>query len=197
MDADDVAALGEELDALESKLDGGQAVVGRFSDELTELEGRMRGASREVSGLSRRLGSSLRRAFDGVAFDGRSPSEALGGLARSVLDQAYGRAVAPVQGALGGALGRLMPFAQGGVVSQPTAFPMRGGTGLMGEAGPEAILPLRRGSDGRLGVETSGGGGTVNVTMNVATPDVASFRRSRSQIAAEMGRALTRGARNR
>lgn len=48
--------------------------------------------------------------------------------------------------------GNVVPFANGGVVSGPTMFPMRNGTGLMGEAGPEAIMPLRRGRDGRLGV---------------------------------------------
>jgi phage-related minor tail protein len=69
--------------------------------------------------------------------------------------------------------------------------------GLMGEAGPEAIMPLRRGPDGRLGVQAAGGGRPVNVTVNVQTPDVEGFRRSRSQIAAEMSRALSRGARNR
>lgn len=47
----------------------------------------------------------------------------------------------------------------GSIVSQPTLFPFAKGVGLMGEAGPEAILPLRRGPGGRLGVETSGGGG--------------------------------------
>jgi len=70
--------------------------------------------------------------------------------------------------AKGGAFsgGHVMPFASGGVISSPTMFPMRGGMGLMGEAGPEAIMPLRRGPDGRLGVE--GGGSTTNVTYNVA-----------------------------
>ena len=53
--------------------------------------------------------------------------------------------------------GRVMPFARGGVVTAPTQFPMRGGTGLMGEAGPEAILPLSRGADGSLGVRSQGG----------------------------------------
>ena len=47
--------------------------------------------------------------------------------------------------------GRVAAFARGGVVDGPTHFPMRGGVGLMGEAGPEAIVPLARGSDGRLG----------------------------------------------
>ena len=46
--------------------------------------------------------------------------------------------------------------------------------GLMGEAGPEAIMPLARGADGKLGVR-GGGGGAVNITMNISTPDVAGF----------------------
>ena len=61
--------------------------------------------------------------------------------------------------------GNVMPFAAGGVVNSPTLFRFAGGAGLMGEAGPEAIMPLRRGSDGRLGVQ--GGGVTVPVTVNV------------------------------
>lgn len=52
--------------------------------------------------------------------------------------------------------GNVIPFAAGGIVGSPTMFPMsRGRTGLMGEAGPEAIMPLRRGPGGRLGVETA------------------------------------------
>ena len=60
--------------------------------------------------------------------------------------------------------GNVVPFASGGVVTQPTLFPMATGTGLMGEAGPEAIMPLSRGKDGKLGV--SGGGTVVNIQNN-------------------------------
>lgn len=73
--------------------------------------------------------------------------------------------------AKGGAFagGREIRFARGGVVARPTNFPMAGGDiGLMGEAGPEAILPLQRGPGGKLGVAAHGGGGTViNQSVNV------------------------------
>lgn len=59
------------------------------------------------------------------------------------------------------AMGGARMFAQGGIVSSPTAFTFGGGNlGVMGEAGPEAIMPLKRGPDGRLGVA---GGGNVQV----------------------------------
>ncbi|MEO0831533.1 MAG: phage tail tape measure protein, partial [Pseudomonadota bacterium] len=94
--------------------------------------------------------------------------------------------------------GRVVPFARGGVVTGPVTFPMRGGTGLMGEAGPEAIMPLTRGADGSLGVRAAGGGGRpVQVVMNITSPDAESFRRSKTQVAAQMQRALGRGQRNR
>lgn len=59
--------------------------------------------------------------------------------------------------------GRVTAFANGGVVNTPTVFPMANGAGLMGEAGPEAVMPLRRLPGGRLGVESTGRGGGSNV----------------------------------
>ena len=174
---------------------------------------------REVGVLSNGISGGLRRAFDGLVFDGAKLSDALKLVAKSMVDTVYGIAMKPVQNALGGALaggingllgglmpfanggsfsqGRVMPFAKGGVVSQATPFAMRGGQGLMGEAGPEAIMPLARGADGRLGVQTSGGGRAVTVVMNITTPDVQGFQRSQAQIAAQAQRMLSRGQRNR
>jgi phage-related minor tail protein len=71
---------------------------------------------------------------------------------------------------------------------------MRGGLGLAGEAGPEAILPLSRGTDGSLGVRAQGGS-TVAVTFNVSTPDAASFRRAEADVSAMLARAVARGRR--
>lgn len=63
--------------------------------------------------------------------------------------------------------GEVQKYAYGGIVNKPTLFPMANGMGLMGEAGAEAIMPLKRGKDGRLGVTAQGGGSTVvNVSVN-------------------------------
>ena len=142
-------------------------------------------------------------------------SDALGLVGQSMINAAYNAAVKPVTDHFGSLLGglvnsimpfekggafsqgRVTPFATGGIVNGPVQFPMRGGMGLMGEAGPEAIMPLTRGPDGKLGVQAAGGGRAVNVVMNIQTPDVAGFQRSQSQIAAQMGRVLARGQRNR
>ncbi|MDP5305650.1 phage tail tape measure protein [Paracoccus sp. 2205BS29-5] len=193
-------------------------MTAEFEAELARLRQSMMFTTREVGALSSGLESGLRRSFDGLIFDGMKLSDALKGIGRSIADTVYAIAMKPVESALAGSLaqgvtgmlagalpfakggafvqGRVMPFAKGGVVAEPTHFPMRGATGLMGEAGPEAIMPLRRGADGRLGVAAAGGGRAVNVTVNVTTPDVAGFQRSQAQIAAQLGRALARGDRN-
>jgi phage-related minor tail protein len=67
--------------------------------------------------------------------------------------------------------------------------------GLAGEAGPEAIMPLSRTADGRLGVAASGAAGPANVTIHIATPDADSFRRSESYITGQIARAVGRGQR--
>lgn len=97
--------------------------------------------------------------------------------------------------AVAAASGAVKPFASGGVIGTPTYFPlMQGGVGLAGEAGPEAIMPLRRGPDGRLGV-AGAGGGVSSITVQIATPDPGSFRRSESYITGQIARAVARGQR--
>ncbi len=213
-----VEELQDQIAALEATLSGTTGMVGAFEGELSRMRETMVFTGREVNALSSGIGGGLRRAFDGLVFDGAKLSDALRSVAKSLADTVYGIAMKPVQNALGGAIasglgglldgitpfekggsfsqGRVMPFAKGGVVSQATPFAMRGGQGLMGEAGPEAIMPLARGADGRLGVQGSGGG-SVTVVMNITTPDVQGFQRSQSQIAAQAQRMLSRGQRNR
>jgi phage-related minor tail protein len=214
----DLNRLEAQFLGLESTLAGLEGVTGAFRRELDGAGGSLRETGRQASAMSQTVSASIRRAFDGVVFDGRGFGESLRGLGRAITGSVLDQALAPVQGAFGAAVGggisgllgaqaaaadgalasgRVQAFARGGVVDGPVTFPMRGGAGLMGEAGPEAILPLARGADGRLGVR-SGGGRTasVHVTMNVTTPDAESFQRSRSQIAADLGRAIQRGGRN-
>jgi phage-related minor tail protein len=209
----DMARLEAQFAGLEGTVGGLEGATAAFRRELEGVQGGMKEAGREASGMSRSVTSSLRRAFEGVVFDGRRLSEALASVGEGISGAVLNQALAPVQSAvgkgvqslIGGMLpfakgaafsgGRVAAFARGGIVDGPTQFPMRGAVGLMGEAGPEAIMPLARGADGKLGIRGSGGG-SVHVTMNISTPDVAGFRRSESQIAAEMSRALQRGRRN-
>ena len=215
----EISELQDQILALEATLGGTTGMVSAFDGELSRMRESLVFTGREVGVLSNGIGGGLRRAFDGLVFDGAKLSDALKLVATSMIDTVYGIAIKPVQNALGGAIanglqgllgglmpfangasfsqGRVMPFAKGGVVSQATAFPMRGGTGLMGEAGPEAIMPLARGADGRLGVQAGGAARSVTVVMNIQTPDVAGFSRSQSQIAAQAQRMLARGQRNR
>jgi lambda family phage tail tape measure protein len=96
----------------------------------------------------------------------------LADLAKIMVQKAMAGMVGSLMGGLfanGGAFqGGTQFFADGGVVSQPTAFGMSGGrTGVMGEAGAEAIMPLARGANGKLGVVNSGGGGGGNVVNHI------------------------------
>jgi phage-related minor tail protein len=93
------------------------------------------------------------------------------------------------------ALGAIKPFASGGVIGAPTYFPLSsGGLGLAGEAGPEAIVPLTRDANGRLGVAMSGGA-PASITVNITTPDLDGFRRSQAYLTGQIARAVARGQR--
>ncbi|WP_299982718.1 phage tail tape measure protein [uncultured Ruegeria sp.] len=211
--------LQERGEALGDALGDAATMASAFDGQMRRIKAAFEETGKDVATLERGMSGGLRKAFDGVVLDGMNLSGALDVLKNSMIRTAYSAAIKPVTDHFGGMLangvgglvqgilpfadggsfsqGRVMPFANGGVVSGPTMFPMRGGTGLMGEAGPEAIMPLARGADGKLGVRTQGGERAVNVVMNISTPDVQGFRRSQGQIAAQMSRALGRGNRNR
>jgi phage-related minor tail protein len=217
-DEGDFGRLEAQFAGLEGSLTGLENVTAAFRRELDGVGGSLKDAGREATGMSRSVTTSLSRAFDGLVFDGKRLSEVFSGIGRSLSNAVLNQALAPVQSSVGTAVGgglqallgglspfakgaafssgRVAAFARGGVVDGPTQFPMRGGVGLMGEAGPEAIMPLARGADGKLGVRGGSGGGAVHVTMNISTPDAAGFQRSQSQIAADMNRAIQRGRRN-
>ncbi|MCA0044705.1 phage tail tape measure protein [Celeribacter litoreus] len=210
--------LEDKVAQMESSISGAEAMASMFNQEMTRLQATVAETRREVSALEGGISRGLKRAIDGLVFDGDTLAAALEGLGESMLNAAYNAALNPVTSHVGSVMGaglegviqslmpfekggaftqgRVTPFANGGVVTNPTYFPMRGGTGLMGEAGAEAIMPLARGADGKLGVRSAGGARSVSVTMNVSTPDVKGFQRSQSQLAAQLNRALSLGARN-
>ena len=125
---------------------------------------------------------------------GKSLASVMGGLLRQAASMFINfglRSILPF--AKGGVLqgGQVKPFAYGGVVNRPTLFPMANGMGLAGEAGPEAIMPLRRGRGGRLGVEASGGGATtVNVSVDASGSSVQGDSAQASQLGKAIGAAV-------
>lgn len=215
---DEIEALDTQTDGLRQTLDATSVMVTSFDSELRRMRESLAATGKDVATVEKGFSRGLRKAFDDLVFDGASLSDALDSLAKSMMNTTFNAAMRPITNQVGGLLasgvgglmqgilpfadgapfsqGRVMPFASGGIVSSATPFGMRGGMGLMGEAGPEAIMPLARGTDGKLGVRGSGGGGPT-IVMNISTPDVQGFNRSQNQIAAQMSRALGRGNRNR
>ncbi|MCO6186685.1 phage tail tape measure protein [Rhizobium sp. L1K21] len=177
--------------------------TGELNDVLSDLEAR-----------SRSFGAALTGALKSAASDGKGLEDVLRGLALRVSEISLSAGLKPLENLLtssvssvasslpsllgfanGGVPGRVQPFAAGGVVSSPTFFPMGGDVGLMGEAGTEAVMPLKRGADGKLGVAMNSAGGGSQIVFNVQATDAASFRKSEAQISAMLARAVGRGQR--
>jgi phage-related minor tail protein len=181
------------------------------STMLDGLQLRTRDLQQSASGFARTMSQAFTTSING----GRDFDNVLKSLTLRLSDMALKMAFKPLERSLasgiqslfaslfgntgatvGAATGAIKPFAAGGVLGTPTYFPLAGGgLGLAGEAGPEAIMPLARGADGRLGVAASGGGAPANVTIHIATTDAESFRRSESYIAGQIARAVGRGQR--
>lgn len=174
----------------------------------------LRSELQHATGLGRQFSSALIGAFKGIAIQGKNLGDVLKGLALKLSDLVLKAAFRPLEQGLsnvfarlfsggfgfakGGALsqGTPVPFASGGVIRSPMMFPLAGGqVGIAGERGAEAIMPLARGPDGRLGVAAQTGAGTT-VNFNISTPDADSFRRSESQLAAMLARTVAAGQRN-
>lgn len=156
-----------------------------------------------------KVAASLTGAFAKAIVSGQSFEKTLQGVALNLSRIALNAAMQPVARGLSGLLGSLVsggpraeaavpvqPFAEGGIVARPTFFGAGGGLGLMGERGAEAVLPLSRGPDGRLGLATRSPEGRVsNIHVQITTADAESFRHSQVQIAGALARAVARGRR--
>lgn len=155
-----------------------QAQIEAMAREELALENKLQ-REEEIYNLGKsNVESLLMSVVDGTS----SIEDAFKGMLRNILLEVYqqyvangaadmaGNALVSLLSAKGNAFGAggVKMFAKGGVVGSPTLFGYGGNkTGMMGEAGPEAIMPLKRNSQGRLGVEVSGGGGSqVNVYHN-------------------------------
>lgn len=176
-----------------------------LSNALDRVDLRMRDAQRTASAFGR----SMSEAFSQSIIGGRGFEDVLKSLTLRLSDIALKAAFKPIEQGLVQGLGQLFssstqiaaaggaikPFAAGGVIGTPTYFPLReGGVGLAGEAGPEAIMPLSRGADGKLGVMAAGGARS-SITVNISTPDADSFRRSEIYLTGQIARAVARGQR--
>lgn len=169
------------------------------------LERSLAQAARHGQQFSRILATS----FTDVAIKGRSITDVFSSVAMGLSKMALQAAFKPLEQGFGQFISGLVsgaastaptplpvPFAKGGIIRSPMTFPLGGaGTGLAGERGAEAILPLARGPDGRLGVQ-AGGASAHNIVFQITTPDAESFRRSETQIAAMVARAAALGQRN-
>ena len=147
-EAFDLAAASAQIfgDTMETALNGVAMGTQDLSDAVTNM---VKVIVVELAKLA---------AYQGIAslFSGTS----IGSAAASLLPSAKGNVFSG---------GDVVPFAKGGIVNSPVVFPMARGAGLMGEAGPEAILPLGRNSRGELGVKSEG----MNVIVNNNAPGVA------------------------
>jgi phage-related minor tail protein len=171
-----------------------------------DLDSTLDGLQLKTSNLglsAKNFASAMAQAFAQASSGGTRFDDVLKSLALRLSNLAVTQAFKPLAGGLGTILTEVFgapaikPFATGGVIGAPSYFPIAGGgLGLAGEAGPEAVVPLTRGPDGRLGVAMAGPSAGANVTVQVATPDLGSFRRSEAYITGQIARAVARGQRN-
>lgn len=166
----------------------------------------------EADRLSRGFGAAFTRALSQAIVQGKSFSDVIRTLGMRLSSLALNAAFKPIEqglsgafnglfsglmggGSGGGSLLNVTPFAKGGVVATPSYFPLGNALGVAGERGTEAILPLARGSDGRLGVRTENAQRPLAVNVSIATQDAASFRRSEAYVSGMIARAVARGER--
>ena len=147
--------------------------------DMVEAEKKLTEEKEKQGELIDTIGGIIGDGFISMVEGTESVKDAFKNMARAIIKELYQILVVqqmvnaakaafgiPVPNADGGVFssGSIQAYADGGVVGSPTTFPMSGGrTGLMGEAGPEAIMPLKRGANGKLGVQMEGGGATTVV----------------------------------
>jgi hypothetical protein len=148
----------------------------KLTDAETKRHEALEKAKQEQEALGASIEASMEKAFMSMVDGTASVKDAFKTMAREIIAELYKvlvvkKMVAAISAGFadGGVFSggsQVQAYADGGVVGSPTTFPMTGGrTGLMGEAGPEAIMPLKRGANGKLGVQMEGGA-TTTVVQN-------------------------------
>jgi lambda family phage tail tape measure protein len=171
------------MSALNDALNTLPGTAGAASGAANNLKDSLSGVQKQAKRVEDSFGQAFKSFVTGASSAREAAASLLSSLASIAAESAWKSLVGGVSGGVGffGLLGNLLPnangnafsagrvtpFARGGVVSSPTLFPMRSGTGLMGEAGPEAIMPLTRTADGKLGVRAAGAGGAQQVVVRV------------------------------
>jgi lambda family phage tail tape measure protein len=90
--------------------------------------------------------------------------------------------------------GTVLKSADGNVFDTPTMHSYSGGLGMLGEAGPEAVMPLQRTASGKLGVISQGGGGQVNnISVNVSVQGGNTNEQTGNAVASKVAEQFTRG----
>src|SRR5690242_1978849 len=177
---------------------------------LPETVDKLRESTRTLGVSTTAFARAISKAFADATAGGKQFDDVLRQVALRISGMAVTQAFNPLAKLLAGDLGRVfgdadspgtgrpgsvIPFAAGGVIGAPSYFPTPAGLGLAGEAGPEAMVPLTRGSDGRLGIAASGAGQAPTITVQIMTPDTESFRRSEAYLTGQIARAVARGQR--
>ncbi|MEY9590583.1 phage-related minor tail protein [Bradyrhizobium yuanmingense] len=195
------AFLSQEDITIASKLKDIYPDVAEALNSAEAAQMRFNSSARQLStSIENNLTSGLTDFVSGT----KSASEAFSDMAKSILRDIEQIAiktliVQPLMKSIGLAVlpsahgnvfsgGSIVPFAQGGVVDSPTIAPMA----LFGEAGPEAIMPLRRGPDGNLGVSSAGGGGRVenhNYYINAPGSDQGTIQQLKV-VVGQLGKAV-------
>jgi lambda family phage tail tape measure protein len=192
-DNTDLLTTSSTLDSLSLKTKDLTASAGGFARVMTQAFSASVTGGKQFDDVLKSLGLRISDLAVRLAFKPleKSLTSGISSLLSGLTGSVGGSAASA---SLTAASGAIKPFASGGVIGTPTYFPLAmGGVGLAGEAGPEAIMPLRRGPDGRLGIAGSSGN-TINV--QIATPDLDNFRRSESYITGQIARAVARGQRS-
>lgn len=160
-------------------LDANRKALELIQDQRAELE--------RMERIAYSVGDTLTSGIEDAVYGARDLSGVLLSLSRIGFSEFVGN---PLRDALGSGLfglgssltasangnvfgpGGLHYFADGGIVTSPTFFGFGAGQrGVMGEAGPEAVIPLERGANGKLGL-AGGGGVTIYQTVHIHGGDV-------------------------